>query len=178
MEGVLMQWRVVLILLLAVLARFSIAEEISVFDMRKTLAMADGDKVYRDFYLSKGFAAGLKPGMILTVKRRQPLYDTVHNRSAGDLNVAVGRIKVIHADKDIAVAREYQEFSRDDMPLLEDDFIMIGDEVDLSSATTESKVKGTKSAAVEVEVEKNSVDFASQAPDNTMGQSVDGPVVQ
>lgn len=171
-----MQWRALLILLSCSFPVF--AEEISVFDMRKTLAMSDDQKVYRDFYLSKGFSAGLKPGMILTVKRKAPLYDTVHNRSAGDLNIAVGRIKIIHTDKDITVAREYQEFSRDDMPLLEDDFIMIGDEVDLSSATTEAKTKGTKSAAVDDLPDKNSVDFASQSPDNSLGQSIDGPVVQ
>lgn len=164
------------------------AEEIQIFDMRKTLAMSDQDTVYRDFYISKGLEAGLRPGMIITVKRRQPLYDAIHNRSAGDLNIAVARVKIIHVEKGLAVARAYSDFGRDDLPLLEDNFIMIGDELDLSSATTESKtkdakkVKTDKSAANEVSepaepaIEKPAQTAAIEP--NDTAKPIDGPVVQ
>ncbi|MGE0763310.1 MAG: hypothetical protein AB7N80_08530 [Bdellovibrionales bacterium] len=175
------------------------AEEIQIFDMRKSLALSDQEPVYRDFYLSRGLEAGLRPGMILTVKRRQPLYDGIHNRSAGDLGLVVARIKIIHAEKGLAVARHHSGFNRDDLPLLEDNYIMIGDEVDLSSATTESKAKGQKKAEEKSEevqptadsqdsaekppqtaaLNQNGVDFASQAPDNSLkAQPIDGPTVQ
>ncbi len=159
------------------------ADDLTIFDMRKSLAMSETDKSYRDFYISQGVASGLKPGMIVTVKRKMPLYDSFHNRSAGELSVAVGRVKIIHVEKDVSVAREFSQFSRDDMPLLEDNFIMVGDGIDLSSATTESKAKGKKAEVEEktpdqASAETFSVDFASKAPDNTQVPSVDGPVVQ
>lgn len=169
------------------------AEDVTIFDMRKSLALSDSEPVYRDFYLSKGLDAGLRPGMIVTVKRRQPLYDTIHNRSAGDLSLVVARIKIIHAERGLAVARSHSEFSRQDLPLLEDNYIMVGDEVDVSSATMDSRPKGQKKddkdkADVQSEdrdekppqtaaIDQLSVDFASQAPDNK-AQSVEGPVVQ
>ena len=175
------RWRVLVLLLFSAAAH---ADEITIFDMRKSLAMSDTDKSFRDFYLSKGGAAGLRPGMIVTVKRKMPLYDNFHNRSAGDLSIAVGQVKIIHVEKDLSVAREYSHFSREDMPLLEENFIMVGDEVDLSSATTDSKVKGKKAEVEEKTPDQASlpafaVDFASKAPDNTTQvPSVDGPVVQ
>ncbi len=167
------------------------SEEITVFDMRKTLALSDNEPTYRDYYLSKGFNVGLKPGMIVTVKRKMPLYDSIHNRSAGDLSVAVARVKIIHCERNLAVARLYADFSRESLPALEDNFIMIGDQVDLATATTESKVKASKAAEAKDIPEKSeklpetaqtaefSVDFASQSPDNvTTVRPVDGPVVQ
>lgn len=175
------RWLFVAILLFSIAAQ---AEDITIFDMRKTLAMSETDKSFRDFYLSKGSAAGLRPGMIVTVKRRIPLYDNFHNRSAGDLSVAVGQVKIIHVEKDLAVAREFSQFSREEMPLLEDNFILVGDEVDLSSATTESKTKSKKAEVEEKTPDQASapgfaVDFASKAPDNTAtAPSIDGPVVQ
>jgi hypothetical protein len=166
----------------------ALAEEITIFDMRKSLAMADDEPTFRDFYLSKGGGSGLRPGMIVTVKRRLPLYDSFHNRSAGDMTVSVGRVKIIHVERDVSVARQHSQFAREDMPLLEDNFIMVGDEVDLSSATTESKSKEKKAATVEpvekapdtASIDQNSVDFASKGPDKSApgSPSIDGPVVQ
>lgn len=182
------------LLMILSLAAPVFADEITIFDMRKSLALSDQETIYRDFYLNQGSVAGLRPGMILTVKRRLPLYDSFHNRSAGNLSIAVGRVKIIHVERDLAVARQHSQFSRDDLPLLEDNFIMIGDDVDLSSATTENKMKAPKGKTEEsanpppVEAEKApeqaqsgdfSVDFASKASDNsTTARPVDGPVVQ
>lgn len=165
-------------------------EDIQIFDMRKSLALSDTETVYRDFYISRGVEAGLRPGMIVTVKRRQPLYDTIHNRSAGDLTLVVARIKIIHAEKGLAVARQHSEFGREELPLLEDNYIMIGDVIDLSSATTESKGKGTKKADAQTDDKAEKppqtasnaqigVDFASKAPDNEQhAQPVAGPSIQ
>lgn len=170
------------------------AEDIQVFDMRKSLALSDQEAVFRDFYLSKGLEAGLRPGMIVTVKRKLPLYDTIHNRSAGDLSVAVARIKIIHVEKNLAVARSHSDFDREDLPLLEDNYIMIGDEVDLSSATTEGKIKGQKkekanNKAENAEPEKSTESATSAAaetlpaegvtpPPDMANRVVEGPTVQ
>lgn len=148
--------------------------EVTIFDVRKNLPLSDHDKVYHDYYLNGGTESGLSPGMILTVERRLPLYDTYQNHAAGDLQLKVAKIKIIHAQKGLAVARLYAEFSREDAPLLEDNFIMVGDSVDLSSATTEGKKTAENSAApsgapapqgvASAQIFVNSVDLSSHAP--------------
>src|SRR5689334_6598209 len=92
----------------------ALADEIAIFDVRKNSTLSDSEPAFRDFYISRGSESGLRPGMIVTVKRRMPLYDSFHNRSAGDLTVSVGRVKIIHVEKELAVAREHSQFNRED----------------------------------------------------------------
>ncbi|MGE0525897.1 MAG: hypothetical protein AB7G93_17175 [Bdellovibrionales bacterium] len=120
------------------------AAELTIFDVRKNLPLSDSDPVFRDFYINGGSEKGLSPGMVITVTRKLPLYDTYLNRSAGDLELRVARVKIIHAQKGLAVARLHSEFSREQTPLLEDGFILMGDRLDLSSATMD---KGERKSA-------------------------------
>ena len=113
--------------------------ELTIFDVRKTLAMSDTDKIYRDFYINGGSEAGLSAGMVITVQRRMPLYDNYMNRSAGDLDLKVAKIKIIHVQKGLAVARLHSEFTRENAPILEDNFIMVGDRLDIGSAESDGK---------------------------------------
>ncbi len=118
--------------------------DITIFDVRKNLPLSDTDKVYRDFYINAGSEAGLANGMVITVQRKLPLYDNYQNRSAGDLELKVARVKIIHVQKGLAVARLHTEFGRENSPLLEDNFIMLGDRLDLATAVME---KGGKQAS-------------------------------
>jgi hypothetical protein len=117
--------------------------ELTIFDVRKNLPMSDTDKVYRDFYINGGTEAGLSRGMIITVQRRMPLYDTYQNRSAGDLDLKVAKIKIIHTQKGLSVARMHSEYDRGSAPLLEDNFIMVGDRLDLATATSDKSDKAS-----------------------------------
>ena len=125
--------------------------ELTIFDMRKNLPLSDSERVYRDFYINGGTEAGIVNGMIITVQRRMPLYDNYSNRSAGDLDLKVAKIKIIHTQKGISVARVHSEYNRDAAPLLEDNFIMIGDRIDLATAVAEKidKSAGGESAGSE-----------------------------
>lgn len=149
--------------------------ELTIFDVRKNLPMSDTEKVYRDFYINGGSEAGLSAGMIITVERRMPLYDNYLNRSAGDLNLKVAKIKIIHVQKGLAVARLHSEFTRDNAPMLEDPFIMVGDRLDLNSATTEKESKKAEAEATPAPepvasakptgtILVNSVELSSEAP--------------
>jgi hypothetical protein len=133
------------VLLALTVAAPAFADEITIFDVRKNLAMSDTEKVYRDFYINGGSEAGLSAGMIVTVERRMPLYDNYQNRSAGDLQLKVAKIKIIHVQKGISVARLHSEFTRENAPLLEDNFIMVGDRLDMNSATSEKDAKKAES---------------------------------
>ncbi len=118
--------------------------ELTIFDVRKNLAMSSAEVVYRDFYINGGSESGLSSGMVLTVQRRLPLYDTYQNRSVGDLQLKVAKIKIIHVQRGLAVGRLHVEFKRDNSPLLEDPFIMIGDRLDLNSASSDKKADNSE----------------------------------
>jgi hypothetical protein len=133
--------------LLLILAPLQAAADLTIFDVRKNIAMSDSDPVYRDFIINGGSDAGLSVGMLLTVQRRLPLYDSYQNRSAGDLQLKVARIKIIYVQKTLAVARLHNEFTREAAPLLEDNFIMVGDHIDLASASSDKGDKKSEAAA-------------------------------
>ena len=57
--------------------------DLTIFDVRKNLPMSDDEKVLRDFYINAGSEAGLATGMVITVQRRMPLYDSYQNRTGG-----------------------------------------------------------------------------------------------
>lgn len=149
---------------------------VTIFEVRKNLSMSDNDPVYRDFYVNGGSEVGLTQGTIMTVRRRLPLYDSYQNRSAGDLELRVAKVKVIHVQRGLAVVRLHSEFTRDQSPLLEDNFIMVGDLLDLNSASSD---KGDKKSAANDDAKQdepvasakssgqiliNSVELSSQAP--------------
>jgi hypothetical protein len=113
--------------------------DLTIFDVRRTLRMGDHDPVYHDYYINGGSESGLGTGMVITVTRKLPLYDTYQNHSAGDLHLKVARVKIIHVQKGLAVARLQSEFTRENAPLLEDPFVMVGDSLDLSTATADKK---------------------------------------
>lgn len=118
---------------------FAQAADLTIFDARKPIAMSDKDKPAKDFYINGGNESGLRSGTILTVVRRIPLYDSYQNRSSGDLTVPVAKVIIIHVQPGLSVARFYSEISRLENPILEEPFIMIGDRLDLSTATKEKK---------------------------------------
>lgn len=110
------------------------AKEITIFDVRKSLPLSDAEVVYRDFYINAGTEKGLSPGLVVNVTRRTSLYDAYQNRSPGELTVPVGQVEIIHVQKGLSVARETAVFSRENLPLLDYEHIMIGDFLDMSSA--------------------------------------------
>lgn len=118
----------------------------TVFDVRRSLAMEPGEKVFHDFYINAGSASGLKRGAYLSVVREVPVHDPVQNKQQGTLNVQVGYLVVVHVERNLAVARIAGELGTKDRPVLEFEALMIGDKVDLKSQTSQPP-KLQKSAA-------------------------------
>ncbi len=121
--------------------------ELTIFDVRKNLPMSDTEPVYRDFIINGGSETGLSVGMIVTVHRRIPLYDSYQNRSAGDLQVKVAKVKIIFVQKGLAVARMHSEFAHDSNPLLEDSYVMIGDHIDMTSASSDKRADSSSESS-------------------------------
>lgn len=148
-----------------------IAQDLTIFDSRRPVSLSDNETTFRDYYVNGGIEHGVKRGMILTVTRRLTLYDTYRANSPKEIMVEVGRVKIIHAQKGLSVARYYGTFSRESKTVLENDFIMVGDKIDMSTALMESQLK-KKSAKAETSkkpsnkkrMASSSVDFASSQP--------------
>lgn len=160
------QW--VSTLILTVFSAKGMAQDLTVFDSRRPVSLTSKQETYRDFYINGGIEHGVKRGMILTVTRRLTLYDTYRANSPKEIMVEVGRVKIIHAQKGLSVARYYGTFSRINKAVLENDFIMVGDKIDMSSALMESQLKKKTSSASRIRKRKtekktmasSSVDFA------------------
>jgi hypothetical protein len=183
-----------ILMTLLLIAGAAHADDLTIFDVRKNLPMSDTEKVYRDFYINGGSEAGLSAGTIITVERRMPLYDNYQNRSAGDLNLKVAKIKIIHVQKGISVARLFSEFTRDNAPLLEDNFIMVGDRLDMNSATSEKDSKKAENESApeqraasprpeSAQIVVNSVKVTDEAPapnpePPTQQAPVESPILQ
>lgn len=150
-------------LLSATVAR---ASDLMIFDVRRPIALKNDEVTFKDFYISGGSEAGLAAGMLINVVRKVPLYDSYSNRSAGELLVKVARVKIVAAQKGLAVARLHSSISRETNPILEDYFIMIGDQLDLTSAAADKRAKADgDEESDEAPASKPTADVAKPEPE-------------
>ncbi|MCB0350169.1 MAG: hypothetical protein KDD38_03235 [Bdellovibrionales bacterium] len=128
-------WRRLYIsIFLSLVALPSLAKEVTVFDVRRPLAMENNETPEKDYYINAGSADGLKVGVVVSVNRRHTLYDQYQNKSLSDLVVTVGQLRIIYVQDDVSVARLEKIYGREALPTLEFDSVMTGDKVDLSTA--------------------------------------------
>lgn len=161
------------ILLLVLVTETVSAQDLTIFDSRRPVAFSASETTYRDYYINGGVEHGVKKGMILTVTRRLTLYDSYRANSPKELMVEVGRIKIIYAQKGLSVARYYGEFARATRTTLENNFIMVGDKVDMSSALMESQLK--KKSASKRLPRKRSLKSAKKMASSTMSLASETP---
>ena len=123
-----MKW----ILVLALLAMHSLAsaDEISIFEVRRNIPLSDTDPVYKDFYVKNGDGAKLKKNQVYTVTRKVTLRDASGSQVMGEIQSPVGQLKIIAVYGKIAVAREVKVFTREDLPMLDNPWFMIGDSLE------------------------------------------------
>lgn len=105
-----------------------------VFDVRRNLAMNSKDTVTRDYYVNAGTQDGLKSGMILSVYRRDPIFDA-YDDIRDDLYAPVGQIRLIHVQRTLSIARLVAISKTTTSPIVDFRSVMIGDRIDLKSAT-------------------------------------------
>lgn len=110
---------------------------VTVFDVRKSLPLNENEPVYHDYYINAGPEAGLKKGIYAMVVRRTPIHDPVQNKAQATLSVDVARVKIIHVERRMSVARIVSDTPTAERPILDYEGVMIGDELDLTTVTTE-----------------------------------------
>ncbi len=121
------------ILILAYLPT-SFAADISVIDVRRNITLAENDAVYKDFYIKTNAHTGFKKNLVVTAVRKINIRDASGANSFGAITVPVGQLKIIAIFDQIAVAREYKLLSRDELPMLEQIGIMVGDQIDFQGS--------------------------------------------
>ena len=120
------------------------ASDLSVVDVRRNIPLADTDPVYRDYHINAGTEHGLKEGMVVKVNRRVTMRDVTGTQSFGELIIPVGQVKILFVQDKIAVARDFEFFSRDIYPNVEQASVMIGDKLDLVGAFIDKEKKANK----------------------------------
>jgi len=139
--------------------------DFTVFDTRKTLTLSDAEPVYRDYYVNIGKGDGVREGSILDVYRKIPVVDIYRNKTPGDLVIQIARLKVIHAQDQMSVARIYQEENSKNIPVVQFEKVMLGDRVELN-------LNHQKSSQVAKTHEKKSDDDADDDDEDSDDTSV------
>lgn len=121
---------------------------ISIFDLRKSLPMEPTEPVYHDYYINAGIEVGLKKGIYVDIFRAAPVHDPLQNKAQANIHIPVGKIQIIHAEKNLSVARPVSELTDEERPTLEYESIMIGDQLDLKTATAEAPKERRKKEKV------------------------------
>lgn len=149
------QKQIFLLLFISLISISSFAkEDVVVFDVRRNLALHGSDPVFRDFYINAGAESGIKEGMVITVIRRMVIQNPLLNKSQGEIEIPVAKIKVVFVQKKIAIARFHSLLSRQNLPVLDFPSVMTGDILDMQSAAVEVP---KKEAQIEEEIRSNEI---------------------
>jgi hypothetical protein len=100
-----------------------------VFGMKTEVAMAANEVPRKDYYLNIGTNQGVKPGTVLDVFRTVTTTDDINNKSSQNIMFRVAKIKVIHAEGEIAVGRIAEILPPNDVPIGAFPTVVIGDRV-------------------------------------------------
>jgi hypothetical protein len=114
--------------------------QISIVEVRKKLQMSSNDPIIRDYYVNAGHSFGLRPGAHITVFRKIPLADPSREKAQTHIEIPVGTMRILHSDNLTAIGRIHQMRSPAEVPVLESDFFMVGDRLDMSSLGFERTV--------------------------------------
>jgi hypothetical protein len=104
-----------------------------VFGIRTDFPMTEGEASYRDVYVNMGLAQGIKVGSELDAYRTLTTVDEINQRTGKNISFKIARLKVIHADNDIAVARVLKILPPESTPIGTYTNVMVGDQVEVGS---------------------------------------------
>ncbi len=111
----------------------AIGADFIVTSVIREVPLKQGEPPYKDFYINAGTNNGLKNGVYIDAKRKMNAYDNLNNRMIGDTPVKVARLKLIHVDKGLSIARLVKFYEKDKTPIAGFDSVMIGDLIEVST---------------------------------------------
>jgi hypothetical protein len=114
------------------LAPPALAGDYKVFGIRTDFPMADGQAIYRDVYVSMGTNQGIKTGSTLDAYRVVTTVDELNQRTGRNISFKIAKLKVIHSEPELAVARVIEMLPPQSTPLGAFTNVMVGDEVEVA----------------------------------------------
>ncbi|WP_413290086.1 hypothetical protein [Bdellovibrio sp. HCB337] len=128
----------------------TMAQDLSIVDVRRHITLSDDDVVYKDFYINGGESDGLKKNLVVTAVRKIQVRDSSGSQSYGEIQVPVGQLRIIATYGKVSVAREYKLLSRDELPMLEQTGLMNGDKIEIKGAFMDNSKPIYKKKTAEV----------------------------
>lgn len=108
------------------------AADFNITSVIREVPLKQSDIMYKDFYINAGTNNGLKQGAFIDAKRRMVVFDNVNSKMMGDTVVKIARLKVIHVDKNVSIARIVEFYPKESTPIAGYDSVMIGDLIEVS----------------------------------------------
>jgi hypothetical protein len=102
-----------------------------VFGIRTDFPMSDGQEIFRDVYVNMGTDQGIKVGSLLEASRVVTTVDEINQRTGRNISFPIAKLKVIHAEGNVAVARVVEMTKPELTPNGTYTNVMVGDQVDL-----------------------------------------------
>jgi hypothetical protein len=120
-------------LILALLLAFPLTSHAAhqVFGIRTDFAMTDGETPFRDVYVNMGTDQGIKVGSQLDAFRTLTTVDEINQRTGQNISFRIAKLKVIHAEGGIAVARVVKMMPPESTPVGTYTNVIVGDTVEV-----------------------------------------------
>lgn len=118
----------------AISARMAGADDHIVYSVQRSLNMGNpGEVTTKDFYINMGKVNGVVEGAVLDVYRRASTYDLLSEKLYRDVTFPFAKLKVIHVEKDVAIARFEKILPEAAAPVVTPRAVMVGDIVKLEN---------------------------------------------
>jgi len=118
-------------LILLLLAPSTTLANHQVFGVRTDFPMNDDQQQFRDVYVNMGTDQGIKVGSRLDAFRVLTTVDEINQRTGRNISFRIAKLKVIHAEGDVAVARVVEMLKPESTPIGNYTNVMVGDIVEV-----------------------------------------------
>ncbi len=119
-------------LLMLGVARYNHASDFFITSVIRELPMKTGEVLYKDYYINAGTNNGLKKGLVIEAVRKISAFDNINSKLVGDTSVKIAKLKLIHVDKGVSVARLLKYYDKETTPITGYDSVMIGDLIEVA----------------------------------------------
>lgn len=111
-----------------------------IVEVKKNIQLGDTDPVYIDYIISPTEGLNLKKNLVVKAIRQINIKNSAQ-KTLGQIKSQIGLLKIIHIEGNIAVAREFELTERASEVVLEQPYLMIGDQIDSSGSFIDNKAK-------------------------------------
>jgi hypothetical protein len=114
------------------ITRYANASEFFVTAVVRDVPMKSGEIQYKDYYINAGVNNGLRKGLFIEATRKLGAFDNINSKALGEAQIKVARLKLIHVDKTISIARLVKFYDKETTPLTGGEGVMIGDLIEVA----------------------------------------------